>query len=145
MLVTQKIDTFLKEAGRKDVVRATWDPNYNARGVLRVLQRMYCILLTDKGSDPLHPYFGTHIRRMLGSFSQDIPENLLAVQDEVRDAIRQYFVIQDQMKAQNTEDDIVEFMEVESAEYKNSDKSRINIVIKIVPRTQEAVRVAFAV
>ena len=90
------------------------DPYDRAEGPIRAMQKFVVILMTTVGTDPLRPWFGTQMPQLCRMNIVDRAETRIFVQDQVSEAIRQFFKLQSGEYSQNvqTADDIITAIEL---------------------------------
>ena len=118
------------------------DPYGIAMGVIRNIQKYCVILLTNKGTDRLHPLFGTRLSELPMMNISSNSDIRLFINDQVRSATSQFFSLQ---KEDNTlvPDDVLVSVELVSINISSTNK--ISIVLKFTPQTDDAVTLSIKV
>ena len=113
-----------------------------AMGVIRNIQKYCVILLTNKGTDRLHPLFGTRLSELPMMNISSNSDIRLFINDQVRSATSQFFSLQ---KEDNTlvPDDVLVSVELVSINISSTNK--ISIVLKFTPQTDDAVTLSIKV
>lgn len=111
----------------------TLDPYDKAEGPVRAMQKFTVILMTTVGTDSFRPWFGTYISRLCRMNIINKTETQLFVRDQVSEAIRQFFKLQSEEYAQNTQtaDDLI--TSIELLELTINDQNQIFLKIKFTP------------
>jgi hypothetical protein len=114
---------------RLGTVRITYqtDPYLKAVGPIRSMQKYTVIALTTKGTDTLRPWFGTHLAQLPLMNMYNTAEVELFIRDEVKEATKQFFIIQNDDTNLKSED-IIDSIELKSISINN----RNNIAIEIM-------------
>ncbi|MDD2230753.1 MAG: hypothetical protein PHY48_15310 [Candidatus Cloacimonetes bacterium] len=128
---------------RKGAMRVTYDTNpyVYAKGPIRCMQRYAVIALTTKGSDALKPSFGTRLVELPLMNMYNEVEMQLFIKDQVKDASKQFFLLQD--SELNSAVDVVTSIELESVYI--SEQNTIVIKIRFYPLTSDAVTLSLEV
>lgn len=107
----------------------TLDPYDKVEGPLRAMQKFTVILMTSIGTDPLRPWFGTRISKLVRMNIIDLTETQVFIRDQVSDAIRQFFKLQNAENSQNTQtaDDIITSIELISIDINNANQISLTI------------------
>lgn len=129
---------------QRGTVRITYetDPYLRAEGPIRSMQKFAVIALTTKGSDAIRPWFGTNLSQLPLMNMYNEREVELFIRDEVREAIKQFFIIQSDDTGLTT-DDIIDSIELINI----SINSRNNILIEIMfyPQNGDAIKYSLEV
>lgn len=114
-------------------VNYTLDPYDKVEGPLRAMQKFTVILMTGVGTDPIRPWFGTKLSKLVRMNVVDTTETKVFVRDQVSEAIRQFFKLQSLESAQNTQtaDDIITSIELMSLEINAA--NQISITVRFTP------------
>lgn len=114
---------------RRGTVRVTYETNpYGiAAGPLRSMQKYAVIALTTKGTDGIRPWFGTKLAELPLMNMYNTKEVELFIRDQVKDATRQFFLLQSQDHNLG-EEDIINSIELKNIEI----SERGNILIEIM-------------
>lgn len=114
-------------------VRYTLDPYDKVAGPLRAMQKFTVILMTGVGTDPIRPWFGTKLSKLVRMNVVDTTETKVFVRDQVSEAIRQFFKLQSLESSQNTQtaDDIITSIELISLDINAS--NQISITVRFTP------------
>lgn len=123
---------------RRGAVRVTYETNpYGiAEGPIRSMQKYAVIALTTKGSDSIRPWFGTRLSELPLMNMYNTTEVELFIKDEVKEATRQYFLLQN-AEPNLTPDDIIDSIELQGISINN--RNNIVIVIRFYPLTGTAI------
>lgn len=132
----------LASNGSRTTVVFETDPYTVAQGVIRNIQKYCVLLLTNKGTDTLHPYFGTQFATIPLRNISTLTEMRLFISDQIKDATNQFFAMQN---ADTTlvEDDILIGVSVVSIDISNI--SKISVTLKFVPKTSNAITLSLSV
>ena len=114
-------------------VRYTLDPYDKVAGPLRAMQKFTVILMTGGGTDPIRPWFGTKLSKLVRMNVVDTTETKVFVRDQVSEAIRQFFKLQSLESSQNTQtaDDIITSIELISLDINAA--NQISITVRFTP------------
>jgi len=114
-------------------VTYTLDPYDKVAGPLRAMQKFTVILMTGVGTDPIRPWFGTKLSKLVRMNVVDTTETKVFVRDQVSEAIRQFFKLQSLESSQNTQtaDDIITSIELISLDINAA--NQISITVRFTP------------
>lgn len=114
-------------------VKYTLDPYDKVAGPLRAMQKFTVILMTGVGTDPIRPWFGTKLSKLVRMNVVDTTETKVFVRDQVSEAIRQFFKLQSLESSQNTQtaDDIITSIELISLDINAA--NQIFITVRFTP------------
>lgn len=103
------------------------NPYKIAAGPLRSMQKYAVIALTAKGSDSLRTWFGTNLSDLPLMNMYDTKAIELFIRDEVREATRQFFLLQNQ-ESNLAKEDIIESIELHSISINGVNNVQIEIM-----------------
>ena len=118
------------------------DPYTIAAGVLRNIQKYCVILLTNAGTDKLHPRFGTELACLPLMNIHSYAEIRLFISDQIKAASEQFFTIQNTDRGLSAEDILIS---VELVSINITDTNKISIVLKFNPKTAEAITLSLRI
>jgi hypothetical protein len=128
--------------GKTRIVYET-NPYKLAEGVSRAMQRYSVIALTVKGSDSLRPWFGTALPDIPKMNVSDKKQLEILVRDQLKDAIDQFFILQ-QLEIETMQDeDIMDSIAI--GEVTVTDSNGVHAQVIFYPRSGEAVDIALEV
>ena len=116
-------------------------PTQECSGISRAIQLLNVIILTTKGSDSLHPNFGTHLSSLPVMSVGIGNEATLFVRDELNDAIQQFFDLQ-RADTKLTDEDLISSISVNSISTDAS--NRVTAKLHIKPKLTYAVIASIA-
>ena len=89
--------------------------------------------MTGVGTDPIRPWFGTKLSKLVRMNVVDTTETKVFVRDQVSEAIRQFFKLQSLESSQNTQtaDDIITSIELISLDINAA--NQISITVRFTP------------
>lgn len=113
---------------KRGTVRVIYETNpYGvAEGPLRSMQKYSVIALTTQGSDKLRPWFGTKLSEVPLMNVYNTKELELFIRDQVKEATRQFFLLQNGDTTLSSED-VIDSIELKGVSIKNTN----NILIEI--------------
>lgn len=106
-------------------------------GPLRSMQKFKVILLTSTGTDPLRPWFGTKLNKLIRMNITNTTELRYFIRQECKSAINQFFNLQAGEAKQNNQKaiDVIDSIELVTVDI--IDK-KINLVFRIKPLRGDA-------
>lgn len=133
------INPRLNPKGYKDQVLYTLDPYDTVSGPLRAMQKFTAIMMTTKGTDPIRPWFGTHISQLCRMNIVNREETKLLIKDEISDAVDQFFKLQAEESFRNrqTSHDVIVSIDLVAVDINLSNQIAFNI--RFTPLKQESI------
>lgn len=123
----------------KQLVTCTLNPYATAEGPIRAMQKFLVILLTTVGSDSMRPWFGTYMPQILHMNIVNRTETQLFIQEQVSEAIRQFFKLQSSEATQNNQEAIDLISSIELTDLTITNSNQISLNIKFTPVKQESI------
>lgn len=135
LIINPKLE---RGAGRVEV-KYTLDPYTSAAGPVRAMQKFTVILMTTVGTDSFRPWFGTQLPKICRMNIVDKTETQIFIRDQVTEAIRQFFKLQNDEASQNTQtaDDVI--TSIELIDLTISKANQVSLTIRFVPARYSSV------
>lgn len=108
-------------------------------GPLRAMHKFVVIMLTTKGSDPLHPWFGTYINDMITSNTNNKEETILSIREEANEAIKQFFKLQALEGTSNYQTDVDVINSIEILNIDIDIHNKVTMTIKFKPLKESSI------
>ena len=142
LLIQPKLDRNYGPQGRQRVMYAT-DPYNLAEGAVRAFQRFCAIALSTKGTDTLRPWLGTELPQLPRYNIHMVDEMKLFVRDQVRDAIKQFFILQREEQDSYAEEDIMTAIDIISIDI--NDRNKVTIQLRFTPQNLQGILLSLEV
>jgi len=135
----QLLKNFDNKYATKKEINYTLDSYSVTKGPLRSMQKFVVILQTERGSDPIRPWFGTKIANINLMNIVNKTELELFLRSECSSAISQFFKLQEEESTQSAQTgyDIIEGLEL--LKVKIDESNTISLVFKFKPLKYESI------